>query len=330
MDNIPAVEWTTAELKREHEGDTFTNTESGVSWRFAPKDGIHQWIEITSSDATLALAMASKAQDTADGKRRVFTEKPKNTDVYDKGDLWVNATFEPNYNNDLLRSNFDKDKGTAFSIAHWEKTSKYTDDSKANEAKQAADNAQGAADTANQAVDSLQNTVAGLEVGLINSTTLALLEEQLRGIKNEKIIAINAWTVLNGNEYLVDPAKTTLRTRKNHFDSSVGAIITALSGAIADEKITQEELNVINAALDNYNSSYTQYQNAIENARKAIDDEIERVNTERAGSKTFFVKPTKYKKGDRWILTKDIQLLDNFYKKGQVLEVVYETNNDSD
>ena len=48
------------------------------------------------------------------------------------------------------------------------------------------------------------------------------------------------------------------------------------------------------------------------------------------GSVTFFAKPVKYKKGDRWILTEDIQLLNNYYLKGQILEASYATNSDSD
>ena len=51
---------------------------------------------------------------------------------------------------------------------------------------------------------------------------------------------------------------------------------------------------------------------------------------EERGSVTFFSKPSEYKKGDRWILISDTRLLNNFYKKGQALEAVYATGNDSD
>ena len=36
------------------------------------------------------------------------------------------------------------------------------------------------------------------------------------------------------------------------------------------------------------------------------------------------------KKVTGWILTEDTQLLNNFYKKGQILEASYTTNSDSD
>lgn len=53
-------------------------------------------------------------------------------------------------------------------------------------------------------------------------------------------------------------------------------------------------------------------------------------NIDGAGNKTYFAKPTEYRRGDRWILTEDTQLLDNFYLKGQILEAVYNTGEDSD
>ena len=73
-----------------------------------------------------------KAQDTADGKRRVFSTTPTNAQVYDVGDLWANATFSTIYTNDLLRCKTAKAAGAAWSIVHWEKASKYTDDAAAN------------------------------------------------------------------------------------------------------------------------------------------------------------------------------------------------------
>jgi hypothetical protein len=138
LENYPANEWTTDELKESHIGDTFTNTQefvddettpnAGKSWRWLNRDGVYDWYIIADTDATKALELASKAQDTADGKRRVFVKQPTLADAYDKGDLWVNATYG-DYTNELLRCNTPKIKGNSFSIDHWERATKYTDDS---------------------------------------------------------------------------------------------------------------------------------------------------------------------------------------------------------
>lgn len=81
--NIPASEWTTNELKKEHLNDTFTNTESGQSWRWLLKDGVYQWVAISD---TLALQMAQEALNLANSKVTIFTETPKTP--YKVKDLW--------------------------------------------------------------------------------------------------------------------------------------------------------------------------------------------------------------------------------------------------
>lgn len=71
----------------------------------------------------------AKAQDTADGKRRVFVAQPTAGQAYDVGDLWVNATYSGggvSYDNDTLRCLTAKAAGTAFSIAHWTPASNAT------------------------------------------------------------------------------------------------------------------------------------------------------------------------------------------------------------
>jgi len=83
--NIPTSNWTTDEDKNNHLGDLFYNITTGYAYRFA-FNITYQWIKITDTDVTKALADASKAQDTADNKRRVFMSQP--IPPYDIGDLW--------------------------------------------------------------------------------------------------------------------------------------------------------------------------------------------------------------------------------------------------
>ena len=89
MQNYPASEWTTETTRKEHEGDLFYWKSKGYSYRFTQEDatGTWKWQLIQDTDITKALAAAEKAQDTADGKRRVFVVQP--APPYDIGDLWV-------------------------------------------------------------------------------------------------------------------------------------------------------------------------------------------------------------------------------------------------
>lgn len=82
-DTYPTNEWTTDKLKEEHLNDTFTNIESGQSWRWLLKDGVYQWVAISD---TQALQMAQDALNIANSKVTIFTEIP--TPPYKVKDLW--------------------------------------------------------------------------------------------------------------------------------------------------------------------------------------------------------------------------------------------------
>ena len=89
LNNLPASEWTTTDLKDMHIGDIYYDNESGYAYRFT-KDGatgVYSWTLITDSAVVQALADAARAQETANHKRRVFITQP--TPPYDAGDLWV-------------------------------------------------------------------------------------------------------------------------------------------------------------------------------------------------------------------------------------------------
>ena len=125
LNNIPASEWTTEALKTMHDQDMFYNRLTGKGYRF--ESGV--WNEITDHLTLKALEDAAKAQDTADGKRRVFVEQPTDSQKYDVGDMWVNATYSDGtvkYKNDSLVCKTAKAKGVAFSIDHWKPSSTAT------------------------------------------------------------------------------------------------------------------------------------------------------------------------------------------------------------
>lgn len=123
LGNIPASDWNTNELKTMHEQDLFYNTASGLAYRFVKSADAWEWADITDQQTVKALENAAKAQDTADGKRRVFVEQPMDAQAYDIGDLWTNATYPSaapyTYENDTLVCKTAKVAGAGFSIEHW-------------------------------------------------------------------------------------------------------------------------------------------------------------------------------------------------------------------
>ena len=93
----PASNWTTNAEKAKHVGDMWYNSSTKLlkcyrqTFRFVNGTGtvVYIWRTIEDKKAIDAYDAASKAQDTADGKRRVFVAQPY--PPYDVGDLWVDG-----------------------------------------------------------------------------------------------------------------------------------------------------------------------------------------------------------------------------------------------
>ena len=137
LKNAPASSWTTDKEKNTHLGDLYYDNKTGKAYRFAKDGNTYKWTIITDTDIAKALSDASKAQETADGKMKVFSTQP--IPPYQLGDIWVNATYPTDgsiYKNEILRCQTAKAKGSSFAIADWTKASKYTDDSALNTFKE--------------------------------------------------------------------------------------------------------------------------------------------------------------------------------------------------
>lgn len=131
LTNEPANEWADDATKELHEHDIYYNrsyveTGGGRAYSFERNpDGSFAWNEITDADVLKSLEAAQRAQDTADGKRRVFVQAIP-VPPYDAGDQWSNATFGDKYRNDLLVCIHPKKKGEEFSIEDWQSAQHYT------------------------------------------------------------------------------------------------------------------------------------------------------------------------------------------------------------
>ena len=139
----PTNEWTDETTKELHEHDIYYNrsyaeTGGGRAYSFERNpDGSYSWHEITDADVLKSLEAAKHAQDTADGKRRVFVRDIP-TPPYDAGDQWTNATFPDEYNNDLLVCVRPKTNGESFDIKDWQSAQNLTSAQFKSEIKTAA------------------------------------------------------------------------------------------------------------------------------------------------------------------------------------------------
>ena len=124
LENVPAIDWTSEEERRSHEGDLFYWKSRGYAYRFFKDGDTWKWQMVQDTDITKALEQASEAKDTADQKRRVFVVTPN--PPYDVGDLWVG-----NNTSDLMRCQRARSSGS-YNADDWIKAVKYTDDTELN------------------------------------------------------------------------------------------------------------------------------------------------------------------------------------------------------
>lgn len=109
----PAANWTTDELKAQHKGDLWNNTENQKTYIYNGS----AWQEMTSTPPQAVF-------DAIDGKAKIFVKQP--TTPYDVGDLWFDSSSA-----DIMTCTTARESGN-FNAADWEKRNKYTDDSSLN------------------------------------------------------------------------------------------------------------------------------------------------------------------------------------------------------
>lgn len=265
LSNEPAVNWTTNEAKDRHLGDLYYDG-NGKAYRFQMSGTSYVWKVITDSDITKALANAKAAQDTADGKRRVFVSTPTNSSAYDVGDLWVNATYG-SYKNDLLRCKTAKQANAQFSIGHWELASKYTDDTKANQAQASADAAKQAADsaqqTANNAVQSA-STANALLSDIANDNKLTAQEKQ--ETKKE-------WDIIVSEKPKNDASADKYGVSKTAYDTAYSTLSTYITPLLSSLSTTSNiSGTTFRSKFKDYYDARTDLLNAISAKAKSLAD----------------------------------------------------------
>lgn len=281
LTNQPAVNWTTEKDKNTHLGDLYYDS-NGKAYRFQLTGTTYEWKVLTDSDITKALADAKKAQDTADSKRKIFVRQPLDTETYEVGDLWVNATFGNTYSNDVLRCKTAKAAGTSFSINHWEKASKYTDDQAALEAQRLAKAAQADVDQAKRDINGLDGEVDGLrnftdqafKDGVIDRSEATAIAKYLNNIETSQKDVNQSFAKVYNNPLLSGIAKTNLNNANIAFNTAATDLISTIRAAIADGITTNTEKAAVDDKYSVFNTKYGDYIAYLNEANKFIQDQI--------------------------------------------------------
>lgn len=248
LKNAPAISWKTDNDKKTHLGDLYYDNKTGKAYRFAKDGSTYEWIIITDTELTKALEDSRQALKDAKSKRRIFGSQP--VPPYDVNDMWVNATY-PNdgstYKNEILKCSTAKAEGEKFDIADWKLASKYTDDTKAEEAKKAAEKAQEEIKTTQSNLNTLGTTVSNNKKafddftsdGYLDSSEIAAIAQDSKRLEDDYNAAVESYNNVVGSKFLLDKDgnettyKTDLVSAKATLDSAKNELITYLSDIVS-------------------------------------------------------------------------------------------------
>ena len=289
LTNAPASSWTTDKDKDTHLGDLYYDNKTGKAYRFAKDGSIYKWTIITDTDIAKALSDASKAQETADGKMKVFSTQP--IPPYQLGDIWVNATYPSDgstYKNEVLRCQTKKAAGSQFVIGDWIKASKYTDDTVANAAKAAAEKAQKAAEKAQGDIRNLGTTVTDnkkafdsyVKDGYLEPSEIAAMAQDSKRIEDAFTAAQKSYNEVKGAEVLantkeltdLNAAFTTLSTSKTELIKYLSDIAKRYNAADTNGKATI--VSAVGTKFTNFQSAYSAFYDKLGLANAYITSKI--------------------------------------------------------
>ena len=289
LENAPANSWKTDKNKETHLGDLYYDNKTGKAYRFAKDGNTYKWTIITDTDIAKALADASKAQETADGKMKVFSSQP--TPPYQVGDIWVNATYPSDgstYKNEVLRCQTDKKAGSQFAIADWIKASKYTDDTVANAAKKAAEEAKKAAETAQTNITNLGKTVtinkeafdSYVKDGYLEPSEIAAMAQDSKRLEDDFAAAEKSYNEVKGAEVLkstkeltdLNTAFATLTTAKTELVTYLSDISSRYNAADTNGKATI--VSAVGTKFTNFQSAYSAFYDKLGLANAYITSKI--------------------------------------------------------
>lgn len=289
LENAPAISWKTDKDKEIHLGDLYYDNKTGKAYRFAQDSNTYKWTIITDTDIAKALSDARMAQETANGKMKVFSVQP--TTPYQVGDIWVNATYPSDgstYKNEVLRCQTNKAAGSQFAIGDWIKASKYTDDTVANAAKKAAEDAQKAAQTAQTDITNLGKTVTDnkkefdnyVTDGYLEPSEIAAMAQDSKRLEDDFAAAQKSYNEVKNAEVLKDTKELTdLNTAFATLTSAKTELVTYLSDIStnynkADTNGKATIVSAVGTKFTNFQSAYSAFYDKLGLANAYITSKI--------------------------------------------------------
>lgn len=280
----PKNKWSAADYSK-HKGDIWYDDSMNKSYRWTGT----AWVELKDQAAIDAKALA-------ESKRRVFTTTTLPTPPYDAKDLWVQGE-----NGDIMVCVTPKAAGATASASDWEKASKYTDDTKANEALAKVGDLQTDVTELGDSFKTLTDfTLPALSDGIITTSEKENIRQALMQVQKECVDVINAYTNLTVNyksiyDKIAADVRTNFATAYTNLMGSAtlssdgtitytsgqggayGALVDNINTLLNKEgNLTTNEIATINNNIANFNIKYNDFQNRLVVVRNDIEKTLDK------------------------------------------------------
>ena len=252
-ENNPAIDWVTEKDKINHLGDLYYDQNTGYAYRWACIDDNYQWSKIVDADVVKALAVANKAKDTADSKRRIFVEKP--SPPYDCGDLWIKEE-------ELYRCQTTKSDKEIYEDNDWIIATKYTDDTKAEQVGKNLTILSGTVteikENVNELSTTMTNTVEAVDINGEKIGNLQIQQSQIAQTVSGYDISIkNVQKNLETTNGTIESLAGTIKDMQFNFSTkglAVGTSTDANNSLLDNKGIKVYNYEKLNAIFNNKGS----------------------------------------------------------------------------
>jgi len=183
--------------------------------------------------------------------------------------------------------------------------------------------------------------VIGDQFFFFNFNAKVVMPSLIEAAENELLIESRDFLNKIGNDLIYNVKTRSIYCEDNNIDLAVGQIVTLESDNIGTvtSRVQGYEKNLLNKHECTYQiGDYSKYsrlkllagQSKSQTDLLILRNEIDYRFEEAGKNTTFFAKPKKYKKGDTWFLLEDTVVGEILYKKGTLLQAVYETGTEHD
>ncbi len=284
-----------ADIYAVHVGDTYTDTDDYVSYRFVLKEGMpssdplnYEWQVIADGALSSALQEIAKLGNSS---VKIFTSQP--APPYKQGDMWISTQSGKSVIKTCL---IGKDENGTFEATDW--IVPFATKEEVETIRQDLATAQSNLQQAQNNISDLQNnldtlenqTLQAMRDDLIDDNERTALKVLLNNLDVEQEQLLSNVAYLKDSEYLPTVEKEDVENKANKLlAENTGTLdilqskINAILNPTGDQgkRISNAEKTAYQNALVVYKADHKALSQAIDNARAKIDEELKRLADEK-------------------------------------------------